>query len=188
MKYNDYELFYMVKESEEALSCLIKKYEPLYRKLSYFFIKQNPNKGLDIEDLIQECRLTTCYAIDKYSEKNNVLFYSYLLLLLKRKLSNIIRCGTYSKDIYYYMQYDNYDSFEEFISAESLEHNIEEEEFENKILNFKYTLKDLDSYIFELRFNGFSYKEIAILLDINQKKVDNSLLLTRKKLEKYLIF
>ena len=37
MKYNDYELVYMIKENEEALEYLLKKYEPLFKKLAFSF-------------------------------------------------------------------------------------------------------------------------------------------------------
>lgn len=185
--YNDYELFYMVKESEDALSCLIKKYEPLFRKLSYFFIKGFPNHGLDIDDLVQQCRIITCYVVDKYSDKNGVLFYSFLLVCLKRSLNNYVK-RFFGKEIYHYMDYENYDFLEEFQIEDNCFSNVVDKDFENRIINFKYNLSFLDSCIFELRYNGFSYKDIATLLDIKIKKVDNSLLNTRKKLEKYLLF
>ena len=73
MNYNDYELVYMIKEDEDMLPVLIKKYEPLFWKLSHSFIKSYEHKGLDIEDLIQQCRITLCYAIDKYNSSNDVL-------------------------------------------------------------------------------------------------------------------
>ena len=186
MKYNDYELFYMVGESEEALTCLIKKYEPLFKKLSYFFIRKFPNNGLDVDDLMQQCRITTCCALDKFNDQNGVLFYSFLLVCLKRALSNYIR-KSFNKELNY-MDFENYEIMDEFSVCEDSCFNVLDREFERNIIDFKYKLSFVDSCIFELRYNGFSYKEIAILLDIKDKKVDNSLLKTRKKLEKYLLF
>lgn len=187
MKYNDYELFYMIRESEDALSCLIRKYEPLFRKLSYFFVKKFPNNGLDVDDLIQQCRITACYAVDKFNDNNGILFYSFLLVCLRRALNNYVR-RFFNKEVYYYMDFDNYEFMKEFQEDDNSFMNVIDRDFENKIIDFKYNLSFLDSCIFELRYNGFSYKDIASLLEIKTKKVDNSLLNTRKKLEKYLLF
>lgn len=185
--YNDYELFYMACESEDALSFLIEKYEPLFRKLSYFFIRKFPNNGLDIDDLIQHCRYITCYAVDKFSESNGILFYSYLLVCLRGGLNNYVRKYN-NKEIYYYMDYDNYENFDEFRDDKNSFDCVIDSDFERDVIGFKYNLSFLDSCIFELRYNGFSYKEIASLLEVKLKKVDNSLRYTRKKLEKHLLF
>ena len=44
MNYNDFELIYMVCDNEEALAVLMKKYEPLFKKLSYSFAKKYVSK------------------------------------------------------------------------------------------------------------------------------------------------
>lgn len=187
MEYNDFELFYMVNESEDALSLMIKKYEPLYKKLSYFFIRKFPNYGLDVEDLIQQCRITTCFVIDSYKVDNGVLFYSFLLVCLKRSLNNYIR-RSFGKETYYYMDIENYENIEQFRYDDRSYAYIDDKEFIYKMIEFKNSLNNINSCIFELRFNGFSYKDIACLLDIKVKKVDNALLTIRKKLEKYFLF
>ena len=50
----------------------------------------------------------------------------------------------------------------------------------------KYELDDVYSHIFELRLNGFSNKDIAVLLDLSYKDVDNYLRCMKKKLQKIL--
>lgn len=182
MIYTDYELIYMVKENEEALSLIIKKYEPLFRKLSFSFVKKYQYKGLDVEDLIQQCRIAMCYAVDKFDDKNKVLFYSYLMVCLKRAIKNYARKYINSPDIYYL---DNEFELNEFASNNISEIITEKEFFE--ILNqFCLDLSFQDACIFKLKLGNFSYNEIAVLLDINRKRVDNVLLKIRKKLEKKL--
>ena len=88
MKYNDYELVYMVKENEEALECLLKKYEPLFKKLALSFVYKYRNRGLEVEDLMQYCRIIICKTIDKYNPNNDVMFYSYLIVCLKKGIIN----------------------------------------------------------------------------------------------------
>ena len=188
MQYDDYELVYMIREDEEMLSYMLKKYEPLFRKLAYSFVKSNPRKGLDVEDLVQQCRITTCYAIDRYNESNDILFYSYLLVCLKRGILNFSRKYLSKPDSYSYMEFENYENSSEFIDNFDTFEVVGDDLFQSEIIDFKHSLKDLDAAIFELRYNGFSYKEIATLLDINLKKVGNSLLQIRKKILKYFLF
>ena len=188
MEYNDYELVYMIKEDEEALNYMVRKYEPLFRSFAYSFDKKHKYKGLDPEDLIQHQRITLCYAIDRYDSRKDVLFYSYLLTCLKRSISNYARKLLNRPDCYNYMDIENYDNLEGFISDFDMFDNFIDTEYEKDIINFKNSLNSLDAQIFELRYNGFSYKNIASLLEIDEKKVDNQLLKIRKKLEKYFLF
>ena len=64
--------------------------------------------------------------------------------------------------------------------------DIEMDDFYTLVHSFSLDLEFIDSCVFELRISNFSYKEISKLLDISLKQVDNSLLKTRKKLEKFL--
>ena len=86
------------------------------------------------------------------------------------------------------MDLENYDNLSEFVSDFDMFNNLVDSEYEKEIINFKNSLNSLDAQIFELRYNGFSYGDIAILLEIDTKKVDNQLLRIRKKLEKVLLF
>ena len=188
MKYNDYELVYMINEDEEALSFLVKKYEPLFRKLSYSFVQKHKYKGIDPEDIIQHCRIALCHIVDKFDSNKDVLFYTYLLVCIKGSISNYARSFIDKPDCYNYMDMENYENHENFIMNFDLYDNHISYEIQEQIIDFKNSLTDLYSQVFELRYNDFSYKEIAILLDIDEKRVDNILLNVRKKLEKYFLF
>ena len=187
MEYNDNELIYMIKEDEEVLSIMVEKYEPLFRKMTSSFLKCNPNKGLDYDDLMQQCRIILCSAVDRYNVNNETIFYTFLLACLKRGLYNYIRKDVKKPEIVSYMD----EKYESYYNNEKSDFNVEnmliDKENNELIKNFSYSLEDIDHQIFELRLNNFSYQEISTLLDINQKKVDNSLVKTRKKLEKYLL-
>ena len=188
MQYNDYELIYMIREDEEALDFLMRKYEPLFKKLSYSFAKKYKHRGIEFEDLMQCCRITLCKVIDRYDSNREVLFYSYLLLCLKSSMVNFCRSNFNKCDCFNYIELDNYDNLPEFVSDVNLYEDYGDYEFEEKIINFKNSLKFLDAQVFELRYNGFSYRAIADLLEISKKKVDNILVKIRKNMEKYFLF
>ena len=62
-----------------------------------------------------------------------------------------------------------------------LEEMISEETFKQ----MKYLFNIKDSAVLELRYNGFSYNEISILLDIPLSTVDGRLYKIRKYLQSY---
>ena len=188
MEYNDYELIYMVNEDEEAFSVLMDKYTPLFKKVSSSAIRYCFNKGLDFDDLMQQCRVTFCYVLDRYDYRQDVLFYTYLLICLRRSLFKYIRGYVNKPDCYNYMDLEEFDNVLTFSSDTDVSSYYDDYLYEVDIINFKNTLDSIESSVFELRYNGFSYKDIAVLLDINFKKVDNCLLKIRKKLEKYFLF
>lgn len=188
MDYNDYELVYMVKENEEALEILLTKYEPLFKRIASSFIYKNKNKGLDKEDMIQQCRIILCKTVDVYNPHNDVMFYTYLMFCLKRGMINYVNRNKIKYDYTSYMSIENYDNLDCFISPTDVYGDYVDYEVQVNIVNFKNQLSFFDANVFELRYNGFSYKDIALLLDTNIKKVDNTLLKIRKKLEKYVLF
>lgn len=57
---------------------------------------------------------------------------------------------------------------------------------EEEIINFKHSLDFRTSLVFELRYNGFKYREIATLLDISIGIVDASIHNCKEKLKKSL--
>ena len=104
MQYNDNELIYMIKEDEEALNFLIEKYEPLFRSLSYSFAKKYSYRGIEVEDLVQQCRITLCKVVDRYDYNREVLFYSYLLVCLKGAILKYCRKYHVKTDNFNYME------------------------------------------------------------------------------------
>ena len=72
-------------------------------------------------------------------------------------------------------------------SSYNLEDSICNSDFFNRIFMYRHNLSFEESLIFELKFNQFSNREIATLLDISYKKVDNCLRKIRNKLVKFKI-
>ena len=80
----------------------------------------------------------------------------------------------------------------------SLDNNIEcidkkepineliEQEFFDSIIKFKNNLNFIESIVFDLKINGYSYNQISSILEIPEKKVDNILFKIRKNLKKYI--
>ena len=152
-KINDYEVVYLVKENdEEARKIIFNKYIPIVRKLASKYSMSAKWARVDFDDLVQEGLIALNDAIDKYDEH----YY------LNTSLGEEFYCNI--KD------------------DKNLDYYFDEELLEKQFVYYKSLFNIGDSSIFELRYNGFSYKEISRLLDIPITTVDGRLYKIRKVL------
>ncbi len=188
---NDFELIYQVRERDKvAYDALFSKYSHLVKMLAKKYFRNNKNIGLEFEDLFQEGMLGFFKALEDY-EPSNTLFYTYVLLCSRREMERLIKGAKRQKHLALNESYslnmpldEENDIFLEDVIADSC--NIEEEyaayDYYKKIVDLKYKLRFSDSLIYELKLNSFSIKEIATLLDLPYKQVDNRWRKIRNKL------
>lgn len=198
---NDYELIYLVRENdEEAYNYMQKKYNNLIACIAKKYYYNNSYLGIEYEDLYQEGLYAFEMALTKY-DMSSSLFYTYVTLCIKREIERRIKKEKRYKNMVLTSAYslnsplqDNIElTLEETIEDKtivgnkkiSLEEKIISKEITEDLLNFKYELKYPQSAIYELKVNNFNNKEIASLLEITYKDVDNGLRTIRNKLKKY---
>ncbi len=180
---NDYELCYMVRENDDdSLNLLYRKYNNLIYKICKKFYIKYQYIGIEFEDLMQEAKIGILKALRGYNDEES-LFYTYLNICVERQL--ITYCKNYNSLKNYPLNYslgeDNFLKLStDTIQSNSLELLLIENEW---FLECKNLLKFNQSIIFELRYNNFTYKEIAILLDIKLTTVDGRIQTIRKKLK-----
>ena len=64
------------------------------------------------------------------------------------------------------------------------EQQLLSEEQEHELINrVKELLTDFEAQVFELKINGFNYKEIGEILDRDSKSIDNALQRIRNKIK-----
>lgn len=166
IKYNDYELIYMVRENDDnSYDALFNKYLPIIKRISYEHYKNFKGYGYDYEDFLQEGFLSFQKALSIYNPDKDCLFYTFLVLCINRGLITFckrISCSKKNINNNNFIDIDDAfvvgDTFVDssFISLEKIQ-NIWEIVYE---FDLPYIC------VFELRFNGFSFKEIEMLLDI----------------------
>lgn len=192
-KLNDYELIYLIKEkNEEARNILLEKYQPIIKSMANSYYKKNISKGIELDDFLQEGYYSFFKAIDTFKEDKNVLFYTYVVKCLERAMSsfnskiNSKRYDILNKAFSYEVKEDV--SQQPYINVISDDKEplseIMEEEFYNTLNNFKLDLKAEYSVIFELKYNGFTTKEISILLDITPTRIYHCLNKIRQAIKK----
>lgn len=194
-EYNDYELLnYVAEKNEDANNILFKKYEPLIISLATKMIKYVPSSGLEINDMIQEGMLGLSNAIEYFKVSKETLFYTYAKTCIERKMIDLVISTRRLKhralnesvpildeeneiDLNYLIS-DSDNNPENILVKEEDEKELFEQA--NKVLT------DLEMQVFELKLNGFEYKEIAEILELDYKKVDNALRRIKVKLKKEL--
>ena len=183
-EYNDYELVYQVRENDEiAYDLLLKKYSKLIYKLAGEYYCKTKYLGLDFDDIYQEGMMGVIMALNDYNS-NDTLLYTYVLVCARREIERLIKTAGRQKHVF----------LNEAVSINSLapekddvyieellpsKYNLEDEfygdELYRNINSIKYDLPFLDANILELKINSFSIKEIATLLDLSYKVVNNHL-------------
>lgn len=195
--YNDYELLsYVSEESEEAKEVLFEKYNPLIITTANRFYCYCKNTGIELNDLIQEGRLGLNLAINSFTEDKDTTFYTLAKICIERKMISMIISARRQKHriLNESLSLEGIaDLNETFTFEKSLEDNsynpesilVSHENEEELIKEMSNTLTDLEIQVFELKINGFDYREIAEILDKDLKSIDNAIQRIKVKLKKY---
>ncbi len=192
---NDYEQLYLVSENDdEAKENIFNKYKPIIISIAKKYLKYTNNR-FDLDDLIQEGYIGLNRAINSFNEKEGVLFYTFSVVCIERQIKSYYRSYRTLKNQNFYSSY----SLDMEIDDMTLGNIIEDKSIVNnpilyldnsylnkKLIDFKHSLSFRNSLVFELRYNGFKYREIAQLLDISISIVDNSIHHCKEKLKMYL--
>lgn len=172
-KYNDYELIYMVRENDEdAKSIIWKKYTPIIRRIAYEYYQKYSNYGYEFDDFLQEAQLSFYQALSRYNEDKNTLFYTFINMCIRNRLSSFCRAITNKKnnDTLLNSVSINDDNYEDVKS--NINSIYSEQDFQKIIKNIIYSSSFLSGVIIELRYNDFTLREISTLLDIPLTTVD----------------
>lgn len=187
--YNDYEIFYLIEEKDQdAYDLLFLKYKPIINKYAIKYYNLYKNIGISLDDLVQEGNIGLFNAISRYKKDNSNLFWTYANVCIKGNIINYLKKYNSKKNVSFNLAIslqqeleDNYQLEDIISNSPNCSEYVYLEENINKIINYKNNLNSINSSIFELKYNNFSIDEISILLDINKKKVENSLYQSRKR-------
>lgn len=182
---DDYEIISRVRENDEdAVNIMIEKYEPIIISMAKKYLSYVQMYGADMDDLVQEGRIAVVKALGSYKNDGGSLFYTYVSVCVNRHFITYCRNLTRMKNSPL-----NYSVSDECLYAIGdttfepgtyLISNYDEKLF----LWGKNCFDFIDSNIFELRYNGFSYKEISVLLDLPFRTVDSRLCKIRRTLQR----
>ena len=192
---NDYELIYLIREeNEEAKNRFYEKYTPLVETKAKKYFTQIQNKGYEMNDLVQEGMIGLASAINDYVPEKDVKFITFANVCIDRQIISFIRDVSRNKhqvlnsslsldsrnEISGRSLLDILDDSNSDVNPEKSFISYEEqEELKNKV---KENLTERERQVFDLRFEGFTYQEISMLLNISTKSVDGAISRIKQKI------
>ena len=110
--------------------------------------------------------------LDHFKEQKNNIFYSYAVLCISSRLKTYVNSYLNSKNKFLNdsVSLDD-DSDNNLDSVSSIRFCDNFIYFYERLINFKNNLDNKKSQVFELKYNGFSNRDISILLDLSVKYV-----------------
>lgn len=195
-EFNDNELIdYIYENNEEANEIIYDKYKPLIITMAKKLIVYCDNIGIEINDLVQEGMIGLNNAINKYDVKKNISFYTFATTCIERQMFTLIKTSKRQKhkilneSLSFEFENGNDTNLEYFFgddeyNPENILLGIEEKNFLMK--QIEKDLTNLEQQVFELKMNGFDYKEIASIIDKDPKSVDNAIQRIKIKIKKIL--
>lgn len=178
-------------QDELAMESLLRKFKPKVIAISreYFLI------GADEDDLIQEGMIGLYKAIMVYDKTKNHNFSAFASLCIHRQMQNAVKNANRIKNaplnsyipINYFGGVGN-DADNNFKLVIVDDNSDIEKEYIDKELNaiviskVKNLLTEQQFNMLKMFLNGLSYSQMADMLDISTKQVDNTLQAIKRKL------
>ena len=192
MEYNDFELVSLAQENnEEAIEILYKKYNDLIQRKAKRVLRILKGSGIELSDIIQEALIGFDEAIRKFNQNDDTIFSTFAIICIDGRIKTFIlkqNRGKY-RFLNEAVNFENRDSecnlldlLSDNVTPESLLFNdVSESEIYIKIKN---GLTGFEDVVFELKIQGYEYKEIANILDIDSKDIYNAINRIRIKTKK----
>lgn len=181
---NDNELIVLAHEkNEDAINMLYDKYKPLINKKCSNYFKYVKNKGIEYNDLVQECLIGFEESIRNYDVNADALFYTFASICMDRQIITLIKKANRDKNKFLNEAISIESCLEEDSSLlDRIEDNtnnpelgvigeVEYQELYNKIIK---ELTNFEECVFNLKLQGFDYDEIANILDKDIKSIYNA--------------
>jgi len=185
LTYHHYELIVLVHQNdEEALNILVERYSPIIGKIasSYYGV------GYDYQDFFQEGRIAFVKAVETFDERVETTFYSYSITCVRNAITSAYRKLKRSSGLDQLI--DDMETIEPSKSvqyhryAERINNTLSEKMIIEEALVDEGLLSELEKKCLKYFLLDNNYKEIATILEISPKVVDNALSRCKSKLKK----
>ena len=190
-KITDEELVKLSKNNDEnAENLLLERYKDLVVKIArgYYII------GGELEDIVQEGMIGLYKAIKGFSDDKSASFKTFAILCIKRQIQSAIKKANTKKNLplsnsISLQSFSDKTDENEFLPVDLIfqvspdERFIDKENYVNLLNQIKNILSKNEYIVLKYYLQGYSYKEIANILHINHKSIDNSLSRIKHKLK-----
>ena len=182
---NDNELVLLAKEkNEDAINILYEKYKPLINKKCSNYFKYIKDKGIEYNDLTQECLIGFEESIRNYNPAADTLFYTFTSICMDRQIITLIKKVNREKNKILNEAISIESCLEENSSLlDKIEDNtnnpeigvIGDAEYQELYDRIIKVLTNFEECVFNLKLQGFNYDEISNILDKDTKSVYNAI-------------
>ncbi|CAM3735128.1 sigma-70 family RNA polymerase sigma factor [Erysipelothrix urinaevulpis] len=195
---DDFEYLYMIRKKDQwAMDVMMEKYDRLIWSRAHFYYNMYRPQGITVHDLYQEGQIALVASFFSYEINRKVGLAYYIDLCVSSRIkTELRRCRGFS-----YKMLDTSCSLDMSISEDDslcLGDMVTRADFLNnpsllaQYSEAKIVLQEIckelskqDQEVYRLREEGFSYKEIGLLLGIDDKKVDNIVQKIRRIIRSY---
>ena len=188
---NDYELIMLYREDDEqAKNILYLKYKfiinLLIKKYSKYLIKVNA----DYDEVYSECTIGFSDALKRFNEEKDASLPTFITLCVERKLKTVIK--KYNRNKYKISNealsldyiYDDDQSLMDYVvdlEHEPLKNMEDNESYIDLVKSIKEELTKKEYDVFLLMARNLSYVEIANILGLTPKQVDNTIAVSTRR-------
>lgn len=168
------------KEEIVSESSLLERYLPLVRSRANAFHQ----KGVEIDDLIQEGVIGLLYAIRAYDHKFGTAFETFAYVCITNRLRSAVSTAVKKPPA---ISLDSCQPLEDKFWSTTLEEDPQEiiisrEHVSQLLEKVNNCLSGFEHKTIRFYLSGYTYQEIAKLLQSTTKAVDNALQRARRKL------
>lgn len=194
VEYNDIELVHLVSEQDEvAKDALYEKYNYIidiimakYKKVFYVL-------NMDASEVRQDAMLAFSDALVRYSNEKDTSLATFISLVIERKIQNCVRSADTIKNKKYNERYSldyEYEAFNKPLSeiigdadADPLVKISSKETYNELTSKIKSVLSPFEYEVYKLLVSGFTYIDIAKILEKEPKQIDNTIQRLRTKIK-----
>lgn len=164
-----------------ALTDLIKKYSGLVYSKSRSFSQSGV---IDSDDLYQEGMIGLLSAVYSFDDTRDTKFSTYASTVVERKMLSVLRSINSKKNLPQSLSVPFEDEKDLLALTPTPEESLIINEEIDTVNEFvKNNLSKTEQKVFKLNLRGMSYREIAEILECDEKSVDNALQRIRKKIK-----
>ena len=185
----DSELLYLIEENnEDALLELIDRYSATINALVAKYKTKALSLGLEIPDIYQEGLIGLINGVKNYNQEKEVSFKTYARLVIDRQILDLIKINdrikhkslnsAVSLDKIREEKTNLYNIIE--MTTSSPERNLINEEDKKEL---KKILTNSELKVYELKYDGKSNREIAIILDKSTRSIENTIQWIKQKIK-----
>lgn len=197
-EYSDSYLMDMISESsEEAKDLLYDKYKYIIDIIIKKYTRVANMLGIDASDLTQEALVGFSDALNRFRDDKDASIATFITkcvegrmqvcLIKAKRYKNKVLNESLSLD---YIPDDDMSPLLEMLSDNSQNDPLinisNEEEYQELLTEIKEVLSDKEYGVYSLLATGLNYKEIAEILDLEPKQVDNTIQRLKNKIKKIL--